>query len=66
MSYKNTLSSDKHPSLQTITALDYSRKHALIATGGVDGRLILFDTMAEGPCGMVHSGSELLGVYFYD
>lgn len=47
MKYRDTLSnsSDKKP-LQTITALDYSRKHGLIAMGGVEGKLILYDTMA--------------------
>ncbi len=68
MTYQDTLSTnaEKHPPLHTITALDYSKKHGLIAMGGVEGKLIMYDTMAEGPCGSVNTGSELLDIYFFD
>ena len=53
MNYKDYLSDINKKELQTITAMDYSKKQGVIALGGVEGKLLLFDPTAEGPVGTV-------------
>lgn len=56
-------------SLETITisSLDYSMRTKLIATGGVEGRLVLIDPGAKIITNHVKAhNSEILDTYFYD
>lgn len=52
----------------TITTFDYSQKAGLIAVGGVDGRIAIFDPSAKILTAQTkaHEGSEVMDVYFYD
>jgi hypothetical protein len=51
----------------TICALDYSKRTKLIATGGVEGRLVLIDPGAKIVTNHVKAHSKnILDVYFYD
>lgn len=51
----------------TINALDYSKRLKLIATGGVEGRLIIVDPGAKIITKEVKAhNAEIIDVYFYD
>lgn len=52
----------------TITTFDYSQKAGLIAVGGVDGKIAVFDPSAKILTAQTkaHEGSEVMDVYFYD
>lgn len=51
----------------TITALDYSSKTGLIAVGGVEGRVAVFDPSAKVLTATAKAhDAEVMDVYFYD
>ena len=51
----------------TISSLDYSRRIKLIATGGVEGRLVLIDPAAKIITNHVKAhNNEIIDLYFYD
>jgi len=61
-----------HPSMRsvedvTIASMDFSKSLKLIATGGVEGRLVLIDPNARIITSHVKAhNTEILDVYFYD